>query len=45
MDLHNPVLIKYEEFIDILKNNLSEFNNSNNKPIQSTAYYVVEINK
>lgn len=39
----NPVLIKYEEFIDILKNNLSEFNNLNNKPIQSTAYYSVEI--
>ena len=41
----NPVLIKYEEFVDILKNNLSEFNNSDNKPTQSTAYYVVEINK
>lgn len=42
---HNPVLIKYEEFIDILKNNLSEFNNSDNKPTQSTTYYVVEINE
>ena len=31
--------------VDILKNNLSEFNNSDNKPTQSTAYYVVEINK
>ncbi|KEI84138.1 hypothetical protein EJM73_06325 [Clostridium botulinum] len=39
----NPVLIEYEEFINILKNNLSEFNNSGNKPTQSTSYYAVEI--
>jgi len=40
---HNPVLIEHEEFVDILKNNLSEFNNSDNKPTQSTSYYAVEI--
>ena len=41
----NKGWITKEEFVDILKNNLSEFNNSDNKPTQSTAYYVVEINK
>ena len=42
---NDPVLIKYEEFIDILKNNLLEFDNSNNNPTQSTAYYIVNINE
>lgn len=39
----NPVSIEYEEFVDILKNNYTEFNNSDNKPTQSTSYYTVEI--
>lgn len=41
-----PLYIKYDEFIDILKNNFNEFNNSNNKPTQSTSSYcIVEINE
>lgn len=38
-----PVVISYKEFIDILKNNYEQFNNSNNKPTQCLAYRVVEI--
>ncbi|WP_281819859.1 hypothetical protein [Vallitalea longa] len=40
---NNPVIIKYEEFIDILKNNFTEFNNIDNKPTQSGSYYAIEV--
>lgn len=39
----DPTSINYDEFLDILKNNLSAFNNLDNKPTQSTAYYTVEV--
>ncbi|MDE6209556.1 MAG: hypothetical protein K2M73_07785 [Lachnospiraceae bacterium] len=39
----NPVLISYREFMDILIHNKEQFNNSNNKPVQSVAYYYEEV--
>lgn len=38
-----PVLISYNEFLDILKLNIDSFNNSNNKPPQSCSCYSEEI--
>ncbi|WP_455654308.1 hypothetical protein [Phascolarctobacterium sp.] len=38
-----PVLIEYEEFLEILKNNFSAFNNGENRPTQSTSYYAIEV--
>lgn len=36
-----PIDITYWEFVDILKNNFSEFDNSHNKPTQKcTSYYL-----
>lgn len=39
----DPIVINHDEFVDILKNNFAKFNNSNNKPTQSTSYYIVEV--
>lgn len=38
-----PVEITYEEFLDILKNNFSEFNNFHNKPTQKCTSYCLKI--
>lgn len=42
-DKNDPILISYDEFVDILKTCKDSFDNSNNYPTQSTAYYTEEI--
>lgn len=43
MECEMPTSIEYEEFLDILKNNFSAFNNGDNKPVQSISYYAIEV--
>lgn len=38
-----PIIISFEEAVEILKNNFGEFDNSNNRPTQSLSYSVHEI--
>lgn len=41
-DWNNPEIIEHQELVDILKANFKSFNNENNKPTQSGAYYAVK---
>lgn len=36
------IFVEKEEFFDILKNNKKYFDNKDNKPTQSTSYYLIE---
>ncbi|MCF2132058.1 hypothetical protein L1I79_37415 [Strepomyces sp. STD 3.1] len=41
----DPGLITEAEFIDIMKNNINAFDNSTNRPAQTTAYFTQEVDK
>ncbi|MGC6586166.1 hypothetical protein ACPV3A_14510 [Paenibacillus sp. Dod16] len=45
LDNQTAVIIECDELVDIIKNNFSEFNISDNKPAQGTSYYAVEVKK
>ncbi|WP_240504005.1 hypothetical protein [Bacillus licheniformis] len=38
-----PKLITEAEFMDIMKNNMDTFDNSNNRSAQTTAYFTQEL--